>query len=90
MFELYRAVGALPLARTKGRNGEANARRAERDHLTNPVPHASMNAISPTAEATDIPPPFITARNSRGRNRMREQTNHAATRPRRATRVAHV
>ena len=90
--EICRADGALPLARTKRRTGEANARRAERDRLTNPVPNnASLNAISPTAaEATDITPPSTTAMSSRGRKRVRKQSNLAATRPRRVARVARV
>ena len=82
---LCRADGALPLARTKRRNGEANARRTQRDRQTSPTPHASIvDAISPPAEATDIPPPSITMRTSK---RGRKQSNLAASSPRRTTRA---
>ena len=74
---------ALPLARTKRRNGDTNARRAERHRLTTQVPQAFVNVISPPAEAADIPTTSTAPRNKRGR----KQSNLAATRPRRASRA---
>jgi len=84
--QLCRADGALPLARTKRRNGEANARRAQRDQLTSPATQASVDcdAISPPSEATDISPPSNATRTSK---RGRKQSNLAARPPRRATRA---
>ena len=84
--EVCRADGALPLARTKRRNGEANARRAQRDQLTSPATQASVDcdAISPPSEATDISPPSNATRTSK---RGRKQSNLAARPPRRATRA---
>ena len=50
-----RADGAIPLARTKRRNGAANAQRAQRDLLTADVSQTHGDDIIPM-EATDTPP----------------------------------
>ncbi len=50
-----RAYGAIHLARTKRRNGAANAKRTQRDRLIVDVPQANVDVVSPL-EATDTPP----------------------------------
>ena len=50
-----RTYGAIPLARTKRRNGAANGHRARRDRLTAVVSQLFAYVVTPV-EATDIPP----------------------------------
>jgi hypothetical protein len=50
-----RADGAIPLARSKRRNGAVNGKRAERDRVTADVPEANVDDVSPMV-ATGMPP----------------------------------
>ena len=77
-----RADGAIPLARTKRRNGAANGQRARRDRLTVTVnqPFADADIVNPV-EATDIPL-AVTSTTSRARKRGRRvDSDLVAARP---------
>ena len=71
-----RAHGAIPLARTKRRNGATHAQRAQRDRLTAEVLEAPrlafLDVVTPV-EVTDIPPtPTSTAPRTTKRGRRAE------------------
>ena len=77
-----RAKGVVPLARTKRRNGAANAKRKQRDRLIADVPQANVDVVSPL-EATDTPPtttPIAPRATKRGRH---EDSERSRKRPRR-------
>jgi hypothetical protein len=78
-----RADGAIPLARTKRRNGEANGHRARRDRLmTAAVTQPSENVVTP-AEAADIPPSRTSTTSRTSKRGRRVDSALVASRPRR-------
>jgi len=80
-----RADGALPLDRTKRRNGAANARRAQRVRLTAPTLQADVDGVVYPVEGSDIPPsmPVTAPRIRKRRSRAGPSHEPGATRSRR-------
>ena len=84
-----RAYGALPLARTKRRNGASNVQRAHRARLTTQL-HVAFVIVASTIQASvsQAPEPYIAPRPSKRKRRNgAAQFDLVATRPRRRTRV---
>ena len=81
--QVCRADGAIPLARTKRRNGAANAQRAQRYLLTADVSHAHFDDVT-LMEATDTTPTttsWAPRTTKRGRHTYYERAGKAPSPP---------